>query len=44
MEFEWNVSQDSQHWGLSVKSGGVRERDVRTRTIPRTNYLHVDVQ
>ena len=42
MEFEWNI-QDSPHCSSSTESKSY-EHTGRTRTIPRTNYLHVDVQ
>ena len=32
------------HIAALQQSPGVPEQNVRTRTIPRTNYLHVDVQ
>ena len=43
IEFEWNISQDSLHCSSSKKSKS-SWKNGRTRTIPRTNYLHVDVQ
>ena len=47
-ENRWNssgiFSQDSQHWSFLREVQKVHEQNGRTRTIPRTNYLHVDVQ
>ena len=43
MEFEWNISQDSPHCS-SATSPRVHKQNGRPNTIPRTNYLHVDVQ
>ena len=44
MEIEWNISQDSPHCSSATKSNSSYEQNGRTRTIPRTNYLHDDVQ
>ena len=43
MEFGWGVFQDSP-LAAHRRSPKVHEQNGRTRTIPRTNYLHVDVQ
>ena len=37
-------SHDSLHCSSSIKSKKAHEQNERHRTVPRTNYLHVDVQ
>ena len=44
MEFEWNIFPGFTTLQARPISPTVHEQNGRTRTIPRTNYLHVDVQ
>ena len=43
MEFEWNIPRIHYIAGRR-RSPKVHEQDERPSAIPRTNYLHVDVQ
>ena len=43
MEFEWKFPR-IHHSAARVTSPKAHEKNGRTRTIPKTNYLHVDVQ
>ena len=44
MEFEWNIFPGFTTLQLVQEVQKVHEQNGRTRTIPRTNYLQVDVQ
>ena len=44
MEFEWNIFPGFTTFAVRRRSPKVHEQNGRTRTILRTNYLHVDVQ
>ena len=42
MEFEWNIFPEFTNIAARRQSPRVHEQNERTRTIPRTHYLHVD--
>ena len=44
MEFEWNIFTRFTTLGACPRSPKVHKQNRRHLTIPRTNYLHVDVQ
>ena len=44
MEFEWNIFPGSTTLELVEEVQHVHEQNEPPRTIPRTSYLHVDVQ
>ena len=44
MEFEWDNFPRIHHIAARRRSSKVHEQNGRPSTIPRTNYLHVDVQ
>ena len=44
MEFEWNIFQGFTTLQLVNKVQKAHDQNGRTRTIPRSNYLHVDTQ